>query len=178
MAVFSRSSNEPDIKPLAAVSVAPPPVPAASAPRPPTGNLMERANASVIGRDLVIMGQQIVIVTQGILQVDGEVRGDLRGKEVIVGETGRVTGTVAAENVQVRGSVSGAIRGISVTLLPTAKVEGDIHHQTLSITEGAIFDGRVRRPKDASELQPILDPSHYADMTAGATGDLPKPPAL
>lgn len=178
MAVFSRSSNEIETKTVASLGVAPPPVPTASVARAPTGNLMDRANASVIGRDLVIMGQQIVIVTQGILQVDGEVRGDLRGKEVIVGETGRVTGTVAAENVQVRGTVSGAIRGISVTLLPTARVEGDIHHQTLSITEGAIFDGRVRRPKDTSELQPILDPGHYADATSTTGDSLPKPPLL
>lgn len=179
MAVFSRSSNEVETKTVASIGVAAQPMAAPSVARAPTGNLMERANASVIGRDLVIMGQQIVIVTQGILQVDGEVRGDLRGKEVIVGETGRVTGTVAAETVQVRGSVSGAIRGITVTLLPTARVEGDIHHQTLSITEGAIFDGRVRRPKDVSELQPILDPSHYADGMANGSGDsLPKPPVL
>lgn len=173
MAVFSRSL-ETDQRPSITPSAVPPPVPAPAVARQATGNLMDRANASVIGRDLVIMGQQIVIVTQGILQVDGEVRGDLRGKEVIVGEHGRVTGTVAAENVQVRGTVNGAIRGITVTLLPTARVEGDIHHQTLSITEGAIFDGRVRRPKDASELQPILDPTHYANEVSG--DQLPKPP--
>ena len=165
MAVFSRSIDNDPQRPGIAPASTPPPVPVASVARQATGNLMDRANASVIGRDLVIMGNQIVVVTQGILQVDGEVRGDLRGKEVIVGEHGRVTGTVAAENVQVRGTV---------TLLPTARVEGDIHHQTLSITEGAIFDGRVRRPKDASELQPILDPTHYGN--AIASDALPKPP--
>ena len=174
MAVFSRSIDNDPQRPGIAPASTPPPVPVASVARQATGNLMDRANASVIGRDLAIMGNQIVVVTQGILQVDGEVRGDLRGKEVIVGEHGRVTGTVAAENVQVRGTVSGAIRGITVTLLPTARVEGDIHHQTLSITEGAIFDGRVRRPKDASELQPILDPTHYGN--AIASDALPKPP--
>lgn len=174
MAVFSRSLDVDQPRPTVSPTTSPPPVPVAAVARQATGNLMDRANASVIGRDLVIMGQQIVIVTQGILQVDGEVRGDLRGKEVIVGEHGRVTGTVAAESVQVRGTVNGAIRGITVTLLPTARVEGDIHHQTLSITEGAIFDGRVRRPKDASELQPILDPTHYAGMGGGDA--LPKPP--
>jgi cytoskeletal protein CcmA (bactofilin family) len=179
MAVFSRSSNEPDIKPVVTSigQTSPPPMPVAAVARSATGNLMDRANASVIGRDLVIMGQQIVIVTQGILQVDGEVRGDLRGKEVIIGEHGRVTGTVAAESVQVRGTVNGAIRGLSVTLLPTARVEGDIHHQTLAITEGATFDGRVRRPKDTSELQPILDPGHYAGGSGSTLlDDLPKPP--
>jgi cytoskeletal protein CcmA (bactofilin family) len=52
-----------------------------------------------------------------------------------------------------------------VTLHPTAQVDGDIYHQTLSISEGAIFDGRVRRPKDPSELQPILDPALVASRT-------------
>jgi cytoskeletal protein CcmA (bactofilin family) len=31
-------------------------------------------------------------------------------------------------------------------------VEGDIHHLSLAIEEGAQFDGRCRRPADASEL--------------------------
>ncbi len=174
MAVFSRTTEDQ----FKIGGTGSPPIsgqqsaPVSTVARAANGNLMERANASVIGRDLAIMGQQIVIVTQGILQVDGEVRGDLRGKEVIIGEHGRVTGTVAAESVQVRGTVHGAIRGISVTLLPTARVEGDIHNQTLSIVEGAIFDGRVRRPKDVSELQPILDPTHYINSKE----ETPKPP--
>lgn len=173
MAVFSRTAENDTYKIPTASPQSPPPVPVASVARSANGNLMDRANASVIGRDLVIMGQQIVIVTQGVLQVDGDVVGDLMGKEVIIGEHGRVTGTVAGETVQVRGTVNGAIRGLNVTLLPSAKVDGEIHHQTLAITEGATFDGRVRRPKDASELQPILDPKHYANK---APDSAPKPP--
>ena len=47
----------------------------------------------------------------GTLQVDGEIEGDVGGAEVIIGERGRVTGTVAAERVIVRGTISGVIRG-------------------------------------------------------------------
>jgi cytoskeletal protein CcmA (bactofilin family) len=40
-------------------------------------------------------------------------------------------------------------------------VEGDIFHQSLSISEGAQFDGRVRRSKDLAEITPNLDVGSY-----------------
>ncbi len=121
---------------------------------PPGGGL---AGGSVIGNDLTIVGQKITIVSQGRVQIDGEVEGDINGQEVVIGQGGRVDGVVSADAVEVRGVVNGAIRGSSVSLHPTAKVDGDIFHQTLAISEGAEFDGRVRRPKDGSELRPQLD---------------------
>jgi len=36
-------------------------------------------------------------------------------------------------------------------------VEGDIHHMSLAIEQGAEFDGRCKRPADASELNLDLD---------------------
>jgi cytoskeletal protein CcmA (bactofilin family) len=113
--------------------------------------------SSVIGTDLTILGEKITIISQNKLQIDGDVRGDVNGRQVVIGEDGSVIGTVSAESIEVRGGVRGAIRAQNVTLHPTAEVEGDIFHQTLSISEGAQFDGRVRRAKDASELAPMLD---------------------
>ena len=54
-------------------------------------------------------------------------------------------------------------------LHPTAEVEGDIFHQTLSISEGAQFDGRVRRAKDAEELRPNLDVNSFPMPAANGT---------
>jgi cytoskeletal protein CcmA (bactofilin family) len=118
-------------------------------PRPTT---TETGPKSVIGNDLKIIGQGLKIISQGTLQVDGEVEGDVGGAEVIIGERGRVTGTVAAERVIVRGTVSGVIRGMTVTMQATAQVEGDVHHMSLAIEQGAQFDGRCRRATDASQL--------------------------
>ena len=117
----------------------------------------ESGARSVIGNDLRIIGQGLKIISQGTLQVDGEVEGDVGGSEVIIGEKGRVTGTVAAERVIVRGQISGVIRGVTVTLQSSSRVEGDIHHMSLAIEQGAEFDGRCRRPADASELNLNLE---------------------
>ena len=111
----------------------------------------------MIGNDLKIIGQGLKIISQGTLQVDGEVEGDVRGSEVIIGEKGKVTGTVAAERVIVRGKIAGVIRGVTVALQSSSKVEGDIHHMSLAIEQGAEFDGRCRRPSDAAELNLDLD---------------------
>jgi cytoskeletal protein CcmA (bactofilin family) len=126
----------------------------------------EASAKSVIGNDLKIIGQGLKIISQGTLQVDGEVEGDVGGNEVIIGEKGRVTGTVAAERVIVRGQIAGVIRGVTVTLQASSKVEGDIHHMSLAIEQGAEFDGRCRRPADASELNLNLE---------GAQGGQPRP---
>jgi cytoskeletal protein CcmA (bactofilin family) len=126
-----------------------------SQPRRQAGG--EPGPKSVIGNDLKIIGQGLKIISQGTLQVDGEVEGDVGGVEVIIGEKGKVTGTVAAERVIVRGRISGVIRGATVTLQSSSRVEGDIHHLSLAIEQGAEFDGRCRRPSDPSELNLKLD---------------------
>jgi cytoskeletal protein CcmA (bactofilin family) len=122
--------------------------------------------SSIIGTDLTILGEKITIISQNRVQIDGDVRGDVNGKQVIIGDEGSVIGTVCAEAIEVRGGVRGAIKAQSVTLHPTAVVEGDITHQTLAISEGAQFDGRVRRAKDGGELRPNLDVNSYASPAA------------
>lgn len=115
------------------------------------------SGTSVIGTDLTILGDRITIISANKLQVDGDVRGNVHGKQVVITEEGSVVGMVCAEHIEVRGGVRGSIRAVSVKLQAGAQVEGDITHQKLSIAEGAEFDGRVKLTKDASELMPELD---------------------
>ena len=112
---------------------------------------------SVIGDDLTILGEKITIVSQNKLHICGNVQGDIHGKQVLVSKGGLVTGTVSAENIEVRGGVRGAIRALTVKLHESAQVEADIEHQSLSISKGAEFNGRIKRAKDANDLVPNLD---------------------
>jgi cytoskeletal protein CcmA (bactofilin family) len=97
----------------------------------------------------------------GTSVIGTDVHGDIHGRQVVIGEEGSVIGTVNADAIEVRGGVKGAIKAATVTLHPTAQVEGDITHQTLAISEGAQFDGRVRRAKDPADLKPNLDVSGF-----------------
>lgn len=134
-------------------------VPAArSGPSPFEPAATASTGTSVIGTDLTILGDRITIISKNKLQVDGDVRGNVHGKQVVITEEGSVVGMVCAETIEVRGGVRGSIRAVSVKLQATAQVQGDITHQKLAIAEGAEFDGRVHLAKDANELLPILDP--------------------
>ena len=113
-----------------------------SRPAPRTG---ERSAPSVIGPDLTIMGNMI---SNGEVQVDGEVQGDLHGTHIVIGEKARITGGVNAEEVVVRGHVMGSIRGRKVMLQSSSHVEGDVHHHSLAIEQGAYFEGKSRRSED------------------------------
>jgi cytoskeletal protein CcmA (bactofilin family) len=114
------------------------------------------APTSVLGQDITIAGQQLVIKTKGSLLIAGHIQGDVHGESVTVGDTGSVVGTITARTIIIQGEVNGALKGSSVNLNATSRVEGDIVKQTLSIDEGAQFDGSVRRAKDISEVTPDL----------------------
>jgi cytoskeletal protein CcmA (bactofilin family) len=126
-------------------------------------NPQPRANAgppgekSVIGNDLKIIGQGLKIIGRGILQVDGEIEGDVQAVEVIIGDQGKVTGMVAGDQVVVRGKVSGAVCAKHVALQSSSEVQGDIHHMSFAIEQGALFEGRSRRAADEATLTAVVE---------------------
>lgn len=163
--MFTRSST---VEPKTIDAMPQPPI-----RRPPPPPAAEDAGSkSVIGKDLRIIGQGLKIISQGTIQVEGEVEGDVRGNEVIISDTGKVTGMVAADRVIVRGTVSGVIRGATVALQASSKVTGDVHHISLAIEQGAEFDGRCKRLGDVSDLN--LDGGHQT----APNGAIPLPRAI
>ncbi len=131
----------------------PPPQPA---PKPllaetaPKRGAMARSGPSIISADVKMTGH---IVSQGEIDINGVIEGDVRASALTVGETGAVKGEVIAESVVVRGTVEGRIRGRKVQLCTGAKVRGDIFHASLAIEPNAIFEGAVKHAQD-----PMADP--------------------
>lgn len=97
---------------------------------------------SVIAPDLKVIGN---LVTDGDLQIEGTVEGDIDANVLIIGQNAQVTGEVRANDVAVNGGVKGRIRGMKVRLSETAKVDGDIVHASISIEAGAHFEGSIHR---------------------------------
>jgi cytoskeletal protein CcmA (bactofilin family) len=100
---------------------------------------------SVIDAWLQITGN---LQSEGEVQVDGQIHGDIRCAHLTVGRDARVAGNITAEEVVVRGKVTGLIRAIRVILQDTAQVDSEIVHKKLSIEEGATFEGVARRSED------------------------------
>ncbi len=97
---------------------------------------------SIISADLKIVGD---LHSNGDLQVDGAVEGDITSRSLTIGEGAVVRGSLLAESVRVHGAIFGQIKANSVTLTKTAKVEGNVVHQALSMEAGAILSGNLSR---------------------------------
>ena len=94
---------------------------------------------TVIAKGLKIVGS---VTAEGLVEVNGQIDGELHCTSLVIARAAHVKGTVAAERVVVGGKVEGPIQGKDVILKSQAHVVGDIHHQSLAIESGAFFDGR------------------------------------
>jgi cytoskeletal protein CcmA (bactofilin family) len=102
---------------------------------------------TVIAKGLKIVGS---VTAEGLVEVNGQIEGEMHCTSVIVSRDAFVCGTIAAERVIVDGTVEGPIQGGEVVLKSQAHVVGDIHHQSLSIERGAYFDGRSQQVRAAN----------------------------
>lgn len=119
--------------------------PAQNAIRPAGTKPGTRAAPSIISADMVIKGS---VTSQGEMQIDGTIEGDVQGSSLTIGQTGTIQGEVIAQAVTVRGKVVGSIRARKVDLETGSRVEGDIVHATLSIQSNAVFEGQVKHTED------------------------------
>jgi cytoskeletal protein CcmA (bactofilin family) len=94
---------------------------------------------SLIAENVSLAGD---LASDGDVQLDGAVQGDLRVGHLTIGETGQVEGAITADAVEIRGRVMGTVTAKAVRLYATARVDGDITHGQLAIDAGAQFVGR------------------------------------
>ncbi len=137
--------------PEAPPAVAPKPI-AVEPPKRPLITGARAAGPSIISADVKIKGG---VTSQGDLDINGHIEGDVRAATLTIGETGSVKGEVIAESVVVRGSIEGRIRGRKVQLCTGAKVRGDIIHASLAIEPNAIFEGGVKHATDPTADQQV-----------------------
>ena len=90
-------------------------------------------------------GSKIVgnISADSDFRIDGLIEGDLQctGK-VVIGEAGRIKGTITCQNAEIMGTMEGKITcHQQLSLRTSGKVIGDVHTKTLIVEPGAQFNG-------------------------------------
>ena len=103
---------------------------------------------SVFGPTLRFKGE---LKAQEDLKVEGRIEGTIHHQQrVIVGPKGEVVATVNAASIDVDGKVQGDMSARkSVKVSQTAVVRGNIRAPSVSITEGANFNGGVTMESNA-----------------------------
>jgi len=129
----------------------------ASAARPdsPEAPARKPIACSLIAENVALVGD---LASDGDVQLDGAVRGDLKVAHLTVGETGQVEGAITADAVEIRGRVVGTITAKTIRLYATARVDGDLTHAQLAIDAGAQFVGRsVKLVPPAAEQLSLVE---------------------
>jgi cytoskeletal protein CcmA (bactofilin family) len=103
---------------------------------------------SIISPSLRVVGD---LISDGDVQVDGIIEGDVSARSVTISEGATIKGQITAEKVLIRGEVHGQITADSVEFGRSARVIGDVVHNDLSIERGAYLEGQCRR-KERSAL--------------------------
>lgn len=143
--------------------------------KPKTVGGMAKTMPSIVSAGLRVTGD---LVSDGDLQVEGTIEGNVKSRLLTVGEGGSVNGEITADQVTVSGSVTGKIKARNVSLTQSANVTGDIAHESLSIDAGARFEGNCTRLGGDNKVGalPTTGPSAMtprapdADIKKAATG--------
>ncbi len=102
-----------------------------------------------IGAELEIEGN---LVFEGQVRLEGKFQGQLKGKKIIIGESGRVTGEIEAEEVICFGHIEGKLRTRTLHLRKTASFRGELEAEKFSVEEGALLEGQFKVGR--SQTQP------------------------
>lgn len=118
------------------------------------GNQLKRTNhaPSIISEDVRLTGS---LISQGEVQLDGRIDGDVKVSHLVIGTTGTVEGSVVADSVIVKGKIIGSLNASKVTIEQTAEVHGDVYQDTLSIEAGAVIEGNLKQRHEAETVELI-----------------------
>jgi cytoskeletal protein CcmA (bactofilin family) len=106
-------------------------------------------------------GSKIVgnIFADSDYRIDGTVEGELQSTgKVVIGEAGKIKGTVTCANAEILGLMEGKITcSQQLSLRSSGKIVGDVKTKTLIVEPGALFNGTCSMGGDASKM-PQNDP--------------------
>ena len=81
------------------------------------------------------------------------VKGPVFSKEIVIKETGSISGTVEADEVEVHGHLDGKISAINVVIGSTGVVTGDVEFSNNLRTEnGADIEGYIKKTESKNKI--------------------------
>ena len=98
---------------------------------------------SLISETVSIEG---TINSSGAIDIAGLVKGPVFSKEIIIRETGSITGSIEGDHVEIHGHLDGKVSGQDVVIGSTGTVKGDIEFgNNLKTENGADIDGYIKK---------------------------------
>ena len=98
---------------------------------------------SLISETVSIEG---TINSSGAIDVAGLIKGPVFSKEIIIRESGSITGSIEGDHVEIHGHLDGKVSAQDVVIGSTGTVKGDIEFgNNLKTENGADIDGYIKK---------------------------------
>ena len=98
---------------------------------------------SLISETVSIEGK---INSSGAIDVAGLIKGPVYSKEIIIRETGSITGSIEGDHVEIHGHLDGKASGQDIVIGATGTVKGDVEFgNNLRTENGADIDGYIKK---------------------------------
>ena len=134
----------------------------------PYDNARDR-RSSVLGPTLKFKGE---LTADEDLLIKGRVEGSIKhSSSLTIGDGGHVKADVAAEYIVVEGRVQGDLKGSTcVKIRETATIDGNVVSPSVSLVEGATFNGKIDMDSDpaASKAPEKQDAEPAGDAVASS----------
>ena len=106
-------------------------------------NKLTDTERSLISETVSIEG---TINSSGAIDVAGLVKGPVYSKEIIIRETGSITGSIEGDHIEIHGHLDGKVSGQDIVIGTTGTVKGDIEFgNNLKTENGADIDGYIKK---------------------------------
>lgn len=111
-------------------------------------NSVEKTSPTVIGAGCKVTGD---INTDHIVQIHGEIIGNVTAETIIIGRGGRVVGKISASNLFLHGTLEGPATVNTANIFNAAQMTGTLSYRTLNITGNTGLECKLAKRKDKKD---------------------------
>ena len=92
------------------------------------------------------------IKTNSVMNLEGEIKGDVQADTIIINPTGKIEGNIRCKTLNIAGGFSGTIVAEKISVAETAKLTGDLEYKTLAVDYGAVMDCKLKRIENGVKI--------------------------
>lgn len=93
----------------------------------------------LVGENSKVTGD---VESPGTILVEGTILGNVQAEKIILGEKAYIRGDISANCISIAGKIEGHLLGTeNIEIKSTAQISGDILTKSISMMDGAIFNG-------------------------------------
>ena len=122
--------------------------------------ILSKNNTSIISKDLFLKGD---LTTDGLLEIEGKIEGNIKGNEITFRERGFVNGNIISNISNIKGNFRGTIKSQRINVSGKANIKGTLEYVSLCVEDGSSIDGDLKRVSEINTQQQRQHTSEVKD---------------